>query len=104
VDVVSRIIGVDSTVVEFLLNVAIFVPWFILAATVWPAVPWWCWVALGLLATVVVEGYQGLLMSESRTSSASDVGANTLGALIGAALISLDRARARRAAAPRPRG
>lgn len=73
--------------VEFALNVAIFVPWAALAAAVWPSLNWRDWTAYGFAATAIVETGQALLLA-GRTPTFSDVVANTLGALLGAMLVS----------------
>lgn len=82
----------DATRVEVALNVAIFVPWAALAAVVWPAVTWQAWTAYGFVVTGLVETAQALVLGSARSAAYSDVVANTLGALLGAGLVSLVRA------------
>lgn len=73
----------DATRVEFLLNVAIFVPPAAFAAAVWPALGWRDWTAYGFVATAAIETAQALVLDD-RSAAFSDVSANTLGTLIGA--------------------
>lgn len=80
----------DPTRVEFLLNVAIFVPWAALAATVWPPLGWRDWTAYGFVATAAIETVQALAL-DGRSATFSDVSANTLGTLVGALAVTAVR-------------
>lgn len=71
--------------VEFLLNVAAFVPVPLLGSLLWPSLDWRDWTALGFTASVLVEVAQAVAMAE-RSATHADVVANTLGALVGAVL------------------
>ena len=71
---------------EFLSNVLIFVPLPVLGTIAWPATPARRWAGIGLAASVAVEVVQGLALEE-RSASVVDVTANTLGTLIGVALV-----------------
>ena len=78
--------------VEFLANVAMFVPFGVL---VWLALArprWWVVVLLGLVTTVTIELVQSTM--PSRYSTVSDVVANTLGAAAGVLLVRNVAARA----------
>ena len=71
--------------VEFVLNVAAFVPVSLLAGLLWPLASWRDWTAGGFAASFAVEGVQALVLDE-RSATHSDVVANTLGAMVGALL------------------
>ena len=75
----------DDDVVQFVLNVALFVPPVLLAALLAERVPWWGWLLIGLLVSGVVETIQALFLAD-RTPEVADLVANTLGAGLGAAL------------------
>ncbi len=79
---------VDPERVEFLLNVAAFAPVSLLGSLVWPALDWRDWTALGFVGAFAVEVVQALLL-DGRSATHSDVVANTLGALVGAAVATL---------------
>lgn len=93
VDAVSRTaagIGVPAVLVvpervEFLLNVAAFVPATLLGRLVWMQTSWRDWTAAGFVASFVVELVQALAF-DGRSATHADVVANTLGGLVGAAL------------------
>ena len=70
---------------EFVYNIALFVPVAAVCATLWPRVPVLGWTLLGLLGSVAIEVVQALVLP-GRTSEIEDLAANTLGALLGAAL------------------
>jgi len=71
--------------VEFLLNAAMFAPAVMFAATALPRHPWANWVVYGFVASGAVELFQGLFLGP-RSAQMVDVVANTLGALVGAAV------------------
>lgn len=71
--------------VEFLANVAMFVPVGFLAALVLPRNLWWVLLVLGPIASAVIEGMQ-LLFLPARYASVLDIVANSMGALAGAIL------------------
>ena len=75
----------DPSVIEFLLNVALFVPLGATLALLAPKVPWWLWAVFGLLASAAVEGLQLMLLSD-RTATLRDIAANTTGLGAGALL------------------
>ncbi len=84
-----------------LLNVVLFVPFggFLVLLT---ERPWWLVTLGAAAASAAVEGVQGLWLD--RDASWVDVGANTLGALVGAVAVSLlARGGSRRAGRPGPR-
>lgn len=73
---------VSGSVVEFLLNVALFVPLTLGGVLLWPRVnPLW-WVALGVGGTVLIECVQ-LAMLPDRSGTAVDLVSNGLGTLLG---------------------
>lgn len=93
--------------VEFLANVAFLVPVGLMLSLAWPRLRLWQVVSIGLGMSAAIESVQALI--PSRAPSFSDVLANTLGVLAGAALVSALR-RPRRVVtdrlpheAPRPR-
>jgi Na+/glutamate symporter len=69
--------------VEFMLNVAAFVPLSLLGTMLWPRPTWRDWTAAGFAASFVVEVAQALVL-DTRAATHSDVVANTLGTLVGA--------------------
>jgi len=72
-------------VVEFALNVALFVPGAAAAALIWRRVRWWQWVVVGLVVSAGIETLQGLFLA-GRDAQPHDLVSNTLGAGIGAGL------------------
>lgn len=84
--------GLDLYSFDFMLNVALFTVPVMLAATMWPRVPRWLWVPVGVLASFCIEMVQGAFLP--RTSSLLDWVANSLGALLGVvAVLLLERFR-----------
>lgn len=77
----------DERVVQFVLNVALFVPPVFVAALLWRRLPWWGWALLGLVVSAAIETTQALFLSH-RTPEAADLVSNTVGAAIGALLAS----------------
>ncbi|KRE97284.1 hypothetical protein ASG76_00705 [Nocardioides sp. Soil774] len=71
--------------VEFGLNVAAFVPVSLLGIPVWPRLSWRDWTATGFVASFFVEVVQAVWL-DGRSATNTDVVANTLGTLVGAAL------------------
>ena len=82
----------DDDVVQFVLNVALFVPPVFLAALLWERVPWWGWVVVGLVVSGAVEATQALFLAD-RTPQVADLVSNTTGAALGAGLASPVRRR-----------
>lgn len=68
--------------VEWLANVALFVPFGVLAALLLPRRSWWLAIPLALFSSAALELAQ-LLLPE-RFASVADITANTLGAALGA--------------------
>lgn len=87
-------------VLEFVANIALFVPFGMLAMTAFRWMRVWSTTAAGLCTTLLIEGVQMFL--PTRYSTVSDLIANTLGALIGALAVVAWRRRAVSAAAIRP--
>ena len=88
---------------EFLCNAAILAPVSALGSLVWPRTTWRDWTAYVFVIASAVELVQGVVLA-SRTASWSDVGANTLGGLLGAVAVLVIRqlSRPRRAAGTPP--
>ncbi len=76
--------AIGYVVLEFLANIALFVPLGVLVALGWRRLPWWGVTVLGFTLSAVIEIVQ--LWLPTRFPTLSDVVANTLGALIGALL------------------
>ncbi|TRY16784.1 VanZ family protein [Tessaracoccus rhinocerotis] len=70
-----------------MLNVVLFAVPVMLLATMWPHVPRWLWLPLGVVASFCIEMVQGAFLP--RTSSLLDWVANSLGALVGVASVLL---------------
>lgn len=80
-------------VLEFLANIALFVPFGVLVRVVFPRPTWWAVLALGFMTTVGIELVQ--LTLPSRFSTVSDVIANTLGTAAGLIAVRLASRRQR---------
>ncbi|MDB5597890.1 MAG: hypothetical protein JWM36_4851 [Hyphomicrobiales bacterium] len=80
----------ESTRFEFVCNVLILVPATFLGSIVWRAPTWTMWTAAGLTFSTTIELVQALF-EPGRSGSVVDVLANTLGALIGALVVTLGR-------------
>ena len=87
---VLRVLGapawVSGAVVEFLANVAMFVPLSFLGSLVIQDWDWPRWLLVGFVASGVIELGQ-LAVLPDRSATLVDVVANTLGALLGAVLL-----------------
>lgn len=68
---------------EFVLNIAVFVPLGATLALLLPRVPWWTWLVVGLAAAGGVELTQYLLI-DTRSAQWPDVWANAIGFAVGA--------------------
>lgn len=71
----------SATVLEFLANIALFVPIGLLLPLAWPRLRLWHVVLIGALLSGLIESVQGFM--PSRFPTVSDVIANSLGALVG---------------------
>jgi hypothetical protein len=71
---------------EFLCNVAILAPVSALGSLVWRRTTWRDWTAYAFVIAGTVEVVQGLVLPD-RTASYVDIVANTLGGLLGAAIV-----------------
>lgn len=71
--------------VEFIANIAMFVPFGVLVPLAFPSCAWWLTALLGFATTITIELAQRAL--PSRYSTVSDVLANTFGTLAGLALL-----------------
>ena len=82
----ARVPHVESyALLEFLANVALFVPLGVLLRWGWPRMPWWFTTLIGLAMTLTIESVQTLL--PSRFPTISDVIANTAGTALGALFV-----------------
>jgi glycopeptide antibiotics resistance protein len=70
-------------VVEFLANIAMFLPLGALGAVLTRRWDWRLWLLVGLSASSLIELVQLLVLSE-RSAAFSDIVANTVGAVVGA--------------------
>ena len=73
----------SEPVVEFVANVALFVPLSFLGSLIVPG--WWRWVLTGFALTVGIELFQLMALS-GRSARVSDVVSNSIGAVIGASV------------------
>jgi glycopeptide antibiotics resistance protein len=81
--------------VEFLTNVLLFIPLSFLGHTFRPHWAWGRWLLAGLTGTLLIEAVQMVLLPD-RSAALIDVVANTLGSLLGYAVVVLvTRARVR---------
>ena len=94
VAVAARLLGVFQipfepayVVLEFVANIALFVPFGILVRLAFARPRWWAIALLGFASTVSIELIQ--LALPTRFSTVSDVVANTLGTLLGLLLVRL---------------
>jgi glycopeptide antibiotics resistance protein len=78
---------VDDAVAEFTANVLLFVPMGVLFTLLLGVWRWWLAVAIGVFATLAIEFAQRFL--PARVSDPRDLLANTLGTLIGVAVVAL---------------
>lgn len=78
-------------VLEFIANIALFVPFGALVAMAWPALQAWKVIVAGAATSIVIEVVQIAL--PTRFPTVSDVIANTLGAAVGVAVVAVLRRR-----------
>lgn len=78
---------IDYDVAEFSANVLLFVPMGVLFTLLLGVWRWWLAVAIGVVATLVIEFAQRFL--PERVSDPRDLLANTLGTLLGTAVVVL---------------
>ncbi len=105
-DLVRTVLGwIDSvgipltySATEFLANIALFVPFGILVSLLRPRWPAWTVIALGLATSCAIELAQ-LLFLPHRVSDVRDLVANTLGTVVGVAVVLVARRPSR---APEP--
>ena len=71
--------------VEWVLNIAAFVPLGLLGSLLWTGPTWRDWTAVGFVASLLVEAFQAVALG-ARQATNADVVANTLGMLLGALL------------------
>jgi glycopeptide antibiotics resistance protein len=76
---------IDYDVVEFTANILMFVPMGLLLALLLGSGRRWLAVSLGIAASLTIEFVQ--LFEPARVSDARDIVANSLGAIIGVALV-----------------
>lgn len=87
---------------EVAANVAMFVPFGVLAMTAYRVMRVWSTTLAGLVTSGIIEGVQ--LFLPTRYSTVSDLVANTSGALIGALLVATVRRRRARRPPAEPSG
>lgn len=85
---------IDYDVVEFTANILLFVPMGLLFAVLLGRWRWWLAFAIGAAATLTIEFVQ--LFLPARVSDPRDLLANTLGTLVGIAIVAGARALVRR--------
>ncbi len=85
---------IGPAVVEFLLNVVLFVPATFLAGFLWPRVAWEAWAGAALLGSGTIE-YLQLFLLPGRSAQVRDLVSNTLGGVLGALLASWAQDRGR---------
>lgn len=85
---------IDFDVVEFTANVVMFVPMGVLFTLLLGLRRWWLALLIGVASTCFIEGVQ--LFLPNRYSDVRDLVANTLGTLIGIAIVALVVVGARR--------
>ncbi|HEY9564368.1 MAG TPA: VanZ family protein [Nocardioides sp.] len=73
---------ISGLVIEFVLNVALFVPLTLLGVLLWPRISPLHWVFTGVAATFLIEFLQYAALPD-RSATLIDIVANSLGALIG---------------------
>jgi glycopeptide antibiotics resistance protein len=78
---------IDFDVVEFTANVVMFVPMGVLFTLLLGLRRWWLALLIGVASTCFIEGVQ--LFLPNRYSDVRDLVANTLGTLIGIAIVAL---------------
>jgi glycopeptide antibiotics resistance protein len=78
---------IDFDVVEFTANVLMFVPMGVLFTLLLGLGRWWLALLVGVASTCFIEGVQLLL--PNRYSDVRDLVANTLGTLVGIAIVAL---------------
>jgi VanZ family protein len=76
--------SIGYPVLEFLANVALFVPLGLLLSAGWPRLPGWVVILIGFATTVTIECVQWGI--PSRFPAISDIVSNTLGTMIGVGL------------------
>jgi hypothetical protein len=76
----------DTGLIEFVLNVLLFIPLAALCALLWTRPKVWVWIVGGLLLSSSLEWLQQEFLS-SRSASSLDIIANTIGAAVGAGVV-----------------
>jgi glycopeptide antibiotics resistance protein len=76
----------SAAVVEFVANVAMFLPLSFLGSFLIPTWGWKRWLLIGFCGSAVIELAQSVVLPD-RSATVLDVVANTLGALLGATLV-----------------
>ncbi|MDN5896150.1 MAG: VanZ family protein, partial [Nocardioides sp.] len=76
---------ISSAMIEFLLNVVLFVPLTLLGVLLWPRWSLLLWVILGIGGTVLIESLQYAALPD-RSAAVKDIVSNSLGPQIGVGL------------------
>lgn len=79
------ITSITASMVEFILNVVLFVPLTLLGMLIWRRTPALLWIVLGVGVSVLIEVVQKVALPD-RDGTSTDLVANTLGALAGVAV------------------
>ncbi|MBO3663535.1 VanZ family protein [Microbacterium stercoris] len=74
-------VEVGYPLLEFVANIALFVPLGLLVQLAWPGLGWWRIALLGLTTSALIEGVQFAI--PSRFPTVSDLIANTSGSVVG---------------------
>lgn len=89
VELATRLgVTVDSTHVEFALNIVMLVPLSLIGGLLFQRLRVTDWTAIGFGASLAIEVVQRLVLP-TRSGSSRDIVANTLGSFLGAALLVL---------------
>lgn len=81
-------VGISPTLAEFALNVVMLVPLSLIGGLLLRGLRTSDWIAIGFVTSSAVEVVQRLVLP-TRSGSSRDIVANTLGALVGAVLLSV---------------
>jgi len=76
----------STYLVEFGLNVLLFIPLAALCALLWPRIRLWMWTLGGFALSSALEWLQLELLSQ-RASTSRDIIANTVGTIVGAGVV-----------------
>jgi glycopeptide antibiotics resistance protein len=95
---VGGLAWVNSAIVEFAINIVLFVPMGVIVLLLLGRERWWVVIAVGVIASMWIELAQGVWLP-SRAADAADLAANSLGTALGVAFVVLVARSPRRARA-----